>query len=345
MRTLRRTLSAAAALALAWYLALPPPRAWVERVYARGFYPRLAELVVPATNALPVSLAALLALLVPLAWLAAALVLARARAWDRLLWLTLGLAVVVAGWFVLAWGLNYRRASVEAQFGLAVRDDPQDAEALLAYLLAALRRDVGAERDESRAQAALRRALQALVAEATGVTPSLPARPKLLPPGLLIRLGSASGVMSPWTLEPHVDGALSEVGRLAVGLHEFAHVAGYAGEADADLVAALAGMRAEDGYGRYAVALRTFADALARLPAEARARWLEQLPPRAREDLVALQAPFARYAPPAWLLALQQSAFDRYLRSQGVTAGVADYGRAFALLAAALRQGWLGAPR
>lgn len=344
MRPFRRLLSAAAALALALYLALPPPRGWVERVYARGLYPRLAELAVPVTGALPLSLAAALALLVPLAWLVAVLALARARAWDRILWFTLGLAVVMAGWFVLAWGLNYRRQPVELQFGLVVRDDPGEAEALLAYLLAVLRREVGAARDEARAFAALRRSLQDLVAEASGVRPSLPARPKLLPPGLLIRWGGAAGVMSPWTLEPHLDGALSEEGRLAVGLHELAHVAGYAGEADADLLAALAGLRADDPYGRYAVALRVFADGLAQLPAGARASWLERLPPRAREDLRALQAPFARYAPPGWLLALQRRAFDRYLRSQRVTAGVADYGRAFALLAAAWRQGWLSPP-
>ncbi len=348
MRSFRRTsrlLSVFGAVLLVLYFALPSAPELLERVYARGFYPLLAALVIPLTDAVPFSLAAVLLALFALGWLAAFAGLLRVRAWGRAFWLTFGAAVLFSSWFLVFWGANYRRLSVEAQFGLLEQAATrEDLEGLLEHLLAVIRPSAGLERDEARAFAALRDALVALVQETTGVRPTLPEEVKRFPPGLLIRLGSASGVMSPWTLEPHLDAALPEVSRLAIGLHELAHVAGYAAEADADFVSALAGLRAEDAFARYAVALRFFGEGLGQLPQEAQADWLGRLPDIAREDLRRIGEPYLRYRPPDWLGRWQRRIYDGYLKSQGVEAGIRDYSRALTLLSAAQRQGLLPPP-
>lgn len=333
-------LFAAAALLLAWFAL--PPQGWLERAYARGLYPALAQGVVPLTDALPFSLALLLAFALPLGWLGALSWRLRQRRWRDALVLSLAWSLLLALWFVVLWGANYRRASVEALLALPEPESEQvRLEPLLAVLEDLLRRDASAERDEARALAALSASLQSRTFELTGVRPVLPARLKLVPAGWLLRLGGAAGVMSPWTLEPHVDAALPGFGRLAVGVHELAHVAGFAGEADAELMAALAGFAAEDGYARYAVALRLYLTVLAELPPQERRGRLGALPAQVRADVAAWQAPFVRYRPSAPLAALQRRVYDGYLRSQGVSEGVGDYSRAVRLLASSLQAGWL----
>ena len=331
-------------LALVLWFTAPSAPEGLERVYARGLYPRLAALLVPVGDALPFSLAALLAFALPLGVGAGVALRLRAGRPGRALELFLAALILGGVSFVVLWGANYRRMSVETQFGL----DPALAAGSLGPLLDELARVIAAtaagERDEARAAASLRRSLQDTLEATTGLRPTLPERFKTLPPGLLIRLGGASGVMSPWTLEPHLDGALPEVSRLAIGLHELAHVAGYAGEADADFVAALAGLRATDLFGRYAVALRTFGEALAQLPAAERALWSGRLPEVARRDLARMAEPYARFRAPRVLGVWQRRLYDRYLRSQGVAAGVEDYSRALRLLLGAQRQGLLEPP-
>ena len=334
------------ALALLWLVWNPGPER-VESWYSRGLYPALAGVVVPVTNSVPVSLGAMLVVFLPLVWL-----LSLGVSWRRkknaprwfvqTLWRTaVGLAAVFL-LFVVLWGANYRRASVETQFGLQDEAVTQaDLEALLAELTRVVQTGAAAPRDEAAALRAVREALQGVVLETTHVTPTLPARVKRTWPGLLILSGGASGIASPLTLEPHVDGALPAWGRVAVGAHELAHVAGYAGEADADFVSTVAGLRAGDAFARYAVALRVWQGVVAQVPREVRTAAYAALPEVARQDLAALSAPFQRYRPPAFLSAWQRRTYDRYLKTQGVAAGVRDYSRSVTLLAAAQRRGLL----
>ena len=88
--------------------------------------------------------------------------------------------------------------------------------------------------------------------------PTLPQKIKALPKGTLLYFGNAAGVISPWFLEAHVDSSLPPTEFVAVAAHELAHIGGYAGEADADLLGVIAGLNAADDFARYAVALRIF---------------------------------------------------------------------------------------
>ncbi len=326
---------------------LVAPRGLVERDYSRLFYPRVTHLVVPLTSPLPFSLGALLLVMLTLGgaiWLVASWRRRRGRfgAWFRgWAWRVFVVTALVYGWFLVAWGANYGREPVETLLGLpgAESVDTGEVEALAHLLGEVVRENVGSDRDVTLALASVRASLVRLLKrhDLTGL--DLPARVKSLPPGTLLTFGYA-GITSPFTLEAHVDGGLTDVSKVAVATHELAHTAGFAREADADLVAALAGLGADDPYARYAVALSFFAKAARVLPEETYRPLYDALPVSAKRDLAEMQEVSARYYRPALARPLS-SLYDRYLRAQGVDAGVADYDRVVTLLVRARRRGLL----
>jgi Protein of unknown function (DUF3810) len=322
-----------------WNVA-PPSPVWIEEHYSRNLYQTIASILVPITNSVPFSISAILLILIPIVWLVWTIWSFRQRRLLRWLWRTIVLAGILYTIFVFNWGINYQRESIEAQLDLSSESFVEaDLQNLVAILSQMIQDNIDRERDVIKARASLRTSLIETVETITGVTPTLPTWVKSLPAGTLIRAGNASGVISPFTLEPHVDGALSEPYSLAVGTHELAHIAGYAGEADADFIAALAGLNAADPYARYATALKLWNDAVRQLPELQRTKAIAALPQIAREDLQAMYEPFQRYQLPAWIQNMQGSLYNRYLTSQGVEAGIQDYSRTTTLLLAAQRKG------
>ena len=95
----------------------PLPASVVERWYSRGFYARLQPVATSVSSVVPF---ALLDLAVAVLLVGAGIALAtRARrdGWRRALrttaWSAVVLAAVVYLWFLLFWGLNYRRVPLE----------------------------------------------------------------------------------------------------------------------------------------------------------------------------------------------------------------------------------------
>ncbi len=323
----------AAALGVA-AVALHPsgPSAWSTR-----FYPAWTAAIVPATERAPWPWTPLLAVAL-LAVVVISIVRGprRARTWTRLI----GLALLVAAGFEASWGLHASRPPVEARLGLrtqaasaaspasaATPSELAELARVAAKLAEIVRRDAPVDRLD--APAAHASVVGSLATFATDVR--LPVAPKVVPAGVLGPLGVA-GVVSPWTLEAHVDGALPPWAQVATGAHEAAHLAGYESEAGAELVGLLAGIRADHPHARYASALRAWAS----LPATARRGTV--LPPRAHADLGALQAAVAtRWDVPARLL---WSAYERWLFVRGQRDGLAGYAAGPRLLASAAEAGW-----
>lgn len=324
---------------------LPASPAWVDRHYSHGLYGALAARLVPLSDLVPLSLTGLALLAGP-----PALALLMLRCWRRrrnlLAWLVRwsrqlgGGLLVLYALFLILWGLNYGRVPLEARLNLELAPVNTEEVARFAAALAAVVAETApAEeaRDRARALASLRSAISVLVLDWEGRRVTLPARVKTTPPGLLL-LGNTSGVVSPFFLEAHVDGGLPEYKFLAVAAHELAHLAGYGSEADTDFIAAVAGLRATDPYARYSVALNLLESFARLLPEGVRRELLAALPEAAQRDLAETRAVRLRYRAPA-LQRLQTTLYDGYLRSQGVSAGVADYGRVVTLLLAAERRG------
>lgn len=317
----------AAAVAGVAAVALRPggPEAW-----ARHAAPALAEAWTTLGDAVPWPWTPpLAAALLVIAVLLARRARGRGHATARLL----GLGLLIAAGFEATWGLNARLPAAPERLGLvtarevSVPADEGAMQAMARRLPDIVRRDAPSGRlDEAAAFAAVRDAL-------TKLAPGrpLPTRPKVLPGPILGPWGVA-GVISPWTLEAHVDGGLPPWTRTAVAAHELAHLAGFASESDAEFVGLLAALRADHPHARYAGALRAWTWLGGDL------RDVGTLPPRAQRDLAALRKARERrdetVSHVAWAL------YDRWLRVRGQPAGTAGYAEGPRWLARAGAAGW-----
>ena len=322
---------------------MPPPAAWLDRVYGHGVYPVIAGVLVPLTGNVPLPVTPILvaALLVWLALSAALRRRQRKSVW-RWLWRGVVTAATLYAFFIVLWGANYGKTPIETRLGLSAAP-PTAAEtlALANNLSILLRQDAGAPETWSTDLGAGQRSLAKLTENLAGHPVTLPKFVKYAPPGFLILTGRATGITVPWTLEAYIDRALPYPVALGTALHELAHVAGYAGEAEADFVAALAGLTANNRSVRYGAALLVFLRAGQVLPPERYATLYKALPARARADITAYSLAYRRYSAPNLITLLQARFYDTYLRTQRVGAGIADYDRALTLLLAAKRDGRL----
>ena len=331
-------------LLIAWWVFLPPPAAWLDRVYGSSVYPAIAGVLVPLTGsaALPVTPILLAVLLV---WLVLSVALNKRRretsVWHWL-WRGAVTAATLYALFIVLWGANYGKTPVETRLGLSLTPPtPAEALALANNMSILLRQDAGAPEAWTTDLDAGLQSLRGLVEGIEQRPVTLPRFVKHTPPGFLIFTGRATGITIPWTLEAYIDRALPYPVALGTALHETAHVAGYAGEAEADFLAALAGLTANNRSVRYGAALLVFLRAGQVLPPERYAALYKALPARAQADITAYSLAYRRYSAPNLVTLLQARFYDTYLRTQGVGAGIADYDRALTLLLAAKRDGRL----
>ncbi len=326
----------------------PPPRAWVERWYSQGLFPAIASWLVPAVGVAPFSLS-----VSGLALVSILLVVGGCRGWLRRRkvgesapWVlgvgacrVFTICVIGYGAFLVIWGAGYGRERLETRLELG-SETPTVADVLrwvarLSGRIASSFPEPGA-RDREAALASLREALVETLRAWDGREPALSGRVKDLPPGSLLSFGT-SGVTVPFFLEAHIDSGLHETEWLAVAAHELAHVAGYCAEADADFVAAVAGLSARNSYARYSVELWLFQKMAAALPESESRSAHAALPPGARDDLKSSQEAHSRHR--IDLLARAQSrAYDAYLRSQRLEEGLKEYSTVVRLLVKAERK-------
>ena len=325
-----------------WTFSLPSP-AWIDRFYTGGFYAAVASVLVPLTGGTRLPVTALLLALLVFGLALRAVLGERVRGWRvPLRWLKRGVVAGVTFYalFIVLWGANYARTPLETQLGLSTEVTPDTLEhiALAEVLSNVIRHDHAAPADWETDLAAGLASLGRVVAQLEGRTVTLPRFVKRTPPGLLLFTGQATGLTVPWTLEAYVDGGLPYPYALATALHEAAHVAGYGSEAEADFVAAVAGLTADNASVRYSAALTYFGRSAPRslLPERYQAI-VNYLPERFTQDTEALSLAYEQLRAPELIGQAQARFYDGYLRSQGVTAGVGDYGRAITLLLAAKR--------
>jgi hypothetical protein len=341
-----------AGLVAAWGALRVLPAGWIDGPWAAGLLPPLSAASAAAIDASPISLT----LVGAGVWLLVVVVTATRRTLDRtsrLAWV-LTLVAALGPTFELAWGLGYRRSPLEAR--LALGTAAPTAEPTWAVLDRLLTLAI-ASAPPSREAVALdaRWRPDAFAAAATCVAAAdahvvgrdaplrLPNRVRVLPAGLLLS-GGFAGFQAPWWREPHLDGGLPPVAATSTGLHELAHAAGWAREAETDALATLAGLACADPDVRFAAALHALLLVRAELGRVAhddpawRARldaaWAT-LPAVAGDAWAASRAATLRHRS-ATVERAAGAVYDGYLRAQGVEAGIADYGRAGVLVVNAL---------
>jgi hypothetical protein len=322
------------AIALAWLAtAFPCPPAFIEGVYANGIFAKLNAALVPLTNAVPFAFAdleAIVALVVLVGgWTIA---LRRAKRGDKLraaghaLAHTIGFAALGLVLFELLWGWNYRRATVTARVAYAsARVNDATVAAFSKRIVTILNRDVAAAHAESLDRAKLRAAFDPVVerlGDRWDVTTTVPKTTILQ---WYYDAAGVGGQYSPFSFETMLNASFLPIEVPRALAHEWAHVAGFTDEGDANYIGTLTCLRSDDPLIRYSGAFWTYAE----LPQSERLRL--HLDPRVVDDFRASRARFMRHYLPQ-LFALQWAFYDRYLRANNVAGGVSSYGNFLRLL-------------
>ncbi len=339
----------AAFAGLAGLLALTPS-GLAEALYAGGLYPYLQPALTGASNVLPfavfdVVLVALVAALL-VTWYGGLRRVERqrvgtGRALLVALMRTLAIAAAAVVWFQLTWGLNYARPPVDVRLGLP--PGAPTAEEVTALLERAV---AGANADHAAAHAAgfpaahdipgsLVTALHEVEHADGGAGRTVAGRPKTTLLGAYFRAAGVDGLTAPAMLETLLNPDLVGPERPFVLAHEWAHLAGYAPEADANFVAWRACARA-DVASRYSGWLFLLSEASRQVSRDVRQRALAELAAGPRADLDAIARRAAAQIDVVRRLGWR--VYDGYLRSQGVADGVASYSRVVELVVRAERR-------
>jgi Protein of unknown function (DUF3810) len=318
----------AALIALALFLAVVPmPARLVEAWYSRRLYLAIQTTLTPLSNRtsisiLDVAIGLLLAVLV-VAFVRRVRAAGFVRALGRGLLTLLTLAAAVYLLFLAIWGLNYRRMPLDAKLEFdrsritreGVRRLGDHAARMLnaTYARAHAADQGGPAIDEAFASA------QRLLGSSSLAVPAIPKRSALQ---LYFRMAAIDGMTDPFFLEVVVNPDALRFELPFITLHEWAHLAGYAHEAEANFVAWLACTQGND-LAKYSGWLAIFEHALASLPEADGAALRSALDPGVVEDMRASAARYARSTP-----VVRDSArevYDRYLRANRVHEGIAAY--------------------
>jgi Protein of unknown function (DUF3810) len=324
-------------------LFAPIPAPLVERWYSQALYIHFQRILTPVSNLLtiafldPAAIAAVVALVLYVRSLR------RSRTWVSVLKVvSVRLVVFAAAGYVLflaCWGLNYRRVPLEEKLDF-------DSEQITREATLALGREAVAQVNESYAGAHAQspdpmalsapfadaqRLLGARVIAQTGV-------PKRSLLGLYFRWAAIDGMTDPFFLEIIVNPDVLPIERPFVVAHEWAHLAGYAEESEANFVAWLTCAHG-DALAQYSGWLALYAHLSNALPRDDRRALSELIAPGPRQDLVAINARLLRSAPAVRRAA--RDVYDSYLKANRVERGIASYDAVVRLaLGVRFDEGW-----
>jgi Protein of unknown function (DUF3810) len=327
-RARRRSAEGVAVVLLAIVaLVAPLPAALVERWYSRGLYPTLQRVVTPVSNLLPIALLDVAVVVVLLVSLRQLVKVVRSKppvaAVKVLGARVVVLAAVVYLLFLAMWGLNYRRVPLERKLEFDEARITREAAKLAGAEAARLVNDAyagaHAADDGSSALVESFAEVQRLLGSRVPARPGVPKRSLL---GFYFRWAAIDGMTDPFFLEIIVNPDVLPVERPFVIAHEWAHLAGYADESEANFVAWLACAHG-DARARYSGWLALFAHLSNALPREDRRGIASLLDPGPRQDLAAINARLQRSAPVVRRAA--RDVYDSYLKANRVERGIASY--------------------
>jgi uncharacterized protein DUF3810 len=311
---------AVCSLALAGALApIPPP--WVERWYSRGLYPVLQHVLTRMSNAVPFAL-------FDVVWVAAvaAAAVVSYRCLHTAGWrkgsLSLALAALRGGAalyliFLVAWGLNYRRVPLVEKLAFEpTRITRAAAGRFGAATVATLNARYAAAHAVPESLDSLASAFNDAVGALGDHRVVVTGRPKPTLLGGYFHEISVAGMTDPFLLETLIAPDLLDVERPFVIAHEWAHLAGYADESEANYVAWLA-CRRGDARAQYSAALAMTGYA----PPNQGLGPAPELGPRI--DLFAIGYRY-KHTNAAVRLAARQG-YDTYLKANRVERGVESY--------------------
>jgi hypothetical protein len=235
------------------------------------------------------------------------------------------------------WGFNYRRISMADRLALTTGSvETARVEALGRDAIArlnALHAEAHASGWYAEApwkSAVLRRAFGQAQGLLSDAPPAVPGRLKQTIFGPYFRWTGVDGMIDPFALEVLVNPDLLPWERPFVAMHEWAHLAGYADEAEANFVGWLACLRG-DAAAQYSGWLFLYWQVNSEIGRGGRERLAAALESGPRGDVQAIvdrlrRGELPRLRTASWL------AYDQYLRANRVEEGIRSYGEVITLV-------------
>lgn len=316
------------AIVLALVAALVPlPANQVERVYSHGLYRRLQPVISSMSGLSSIALLDLAA-----AVLLVTLILVGVRRYrafglrvtvSRMVMTGLVAAAVIYLWFLLFWGFNYRRLPLEQKLAY----DPSRITREHGVQLGRVAVDrantlAGEARIAPIDTATLLDALRSVLAHLREGPLAAAPEPKRSLLALYFRKAAIDGMTDPFFLEIVVNPDLLPSEQPFVIAHEWAHIAGFADESEANFIAWLTCLRASPA-AQYSGWLAAYQHISSGLPLQDRRALAEALSQPVRADLIAERERFNRSSPAMRNAA--RGAYDTYLRANRIEEGIANY--------------------
>ena len=350
---MRRVLQALIVLSACAAAIIPLDAGAIERGYSTAIYPEIQRLVTPVSNLVPFALFDVLTVTAVVVLIAAlALAISRAMAERRFRPVgTLAVSLVTTAAlvylvFLAVWGLNYRRVPMSQRLVLAPQEPSTEQVVKLGF--EAIRHmnelHAGAHATgwdpDPRSDRALVAAYAFVQERLGGTAAAVPGRLKSTIFGPYFRWTSVDGMVDPFALEALANPDLLPYERTFVAAHEWAHLAGFADESEANFVAWLTCVRAGVP-AQYSGWLSLYWQVGGEVDPKNRQRLWDAVAAGPRRDVQAItdrlrrgQLPFLRNA--SWRI------YDRYLRANRVEEGIRSYGQVINLvLRARFEDGWV----
>jgi hypothetical protein len=325
----------------------------VERFFSTTTYPWIQRSITPLSNLTAFAVLDVLSV-VALAVVVVLLVRAtrsalrehRIQPIAATLWQLLVAGAATYLLFLLLWGFNYRRTPMTAR--LVVEGGTPTSEAVVMLgVKSATQLDAlydAAHRagwDQPEWQNTRHRAAFAEVTRALSDAPEpVPGRFKRTLLGSYFRWAGVDGMTNPFGLETLVNPDLLPFERPFIAAHEWAHLAGYADESEANFIAWLTCVRG-DVPAQYSGWLALYWQVSGEVDEAGRKQMAAALAEGPRRDLNAVVARLQR-GEVRWLQVAGWAVYDKYLKANRVEGGVRSYGAVVTLiLRAQFRDGWM----
>ena len=264
--------------------------------------------------------------------------------------LVLGACAIVTLFYWL-WGFNYDRIPIEQQLALPeIHPDSADIKTaldeqtqLVLQLRLLLQTDTSKPIDTAfpveQLETAVRQEVIDQLAALQFPTPGSPRGRQPFWNGFLLRFGAA-GIYNPFSGECNIDRALHPLTKPINLAHELCHGYGFGDEGTCNFLAYLALEKSQQPYLRYTAELdfwRELAVAYRQSAPEAYPAFRATLPTGFRADLDNIYRILDQY--PEFFEAFRYRLYDQYLKSQGISEGMANYGKVIPLVLAWRQKG------
>jgi uncharacterized protein DUF3810 len=315
---------------------LPIPSSAIESSYSARFFPFFQIIATSLSNRVPFALLDVLVVAVVAWWLLQGvrdLRAARRNGWiattSRIVVRTTTVAAAAYLAFLLAWGFNYRRVPLEGKLQFDGTKISADAAVALAERAVT---QMNALHDGAHQMGwappglidpPLADAFAAARREVGSTAATVPGLPKhTLLDGYFRRAGVA-GMTDPYFLETFIASDLLPFELPFVIAHEWAHLAGFADEGEANFVAWLTCLRGTPAH-QYSGWLSLYSEIVGGLDRKRAAEVSARLDAGPREDLRAIRERLLQHINPQ-VSAAGWRVYDSYLKANKIEAGAASY--------------------